>query len=53
MLASVLNVWDDKNVKALLCRRLFTSSQVRQIDPIKSGELVTGFGPNFEKECGI
>ena len=50
MLVDVLNVWDDNKIKALLCRRLFTFSRVRQVGLVKSGELVTGLGFACEGE---
>ena len=53
MVAGVLKVWDSNNIKVLSCRRLFTFDRVRQVDLVKSGELVTNLEPDREGEYGI
>ena len=45
----MINVWDDNNINVLL----FTFGRVRQVNPIKSRELVPSLGPDCEEECGI
>ncbi|XWS42214.1 hypothetical protein CRYUN_Cryun17cG0149000 [Craigia yunnanensis] len=49
--AGELNAWDGNSNWALLCRWLFTSGRVRQVDLVKSGELVAGLGSDCEGEC--
>ena len=53
MLDHVLNVWNDNNIKTLLCRRLFISDRIKQVNLVKSKELIANLELDCEKKCEI